>query len=230
MTLHSTPGKLKSFLRLEPSWEKVLESFVTSPAWSELLTKVHHCYNTQEVFPPARDVFRAYTLCPFHNTKVVIVGQDPYHDFYQAHGLSFSVPEEIPAPPTLHNIFKELRTDTHSTRTNTDLTDWAEQGVLLLNSVLTVQAHKAASHTTLGWQQLTDETIKVLSEKENNIVFMLWGNYAKTKIPFIDETKHLIIQSSHPSPLSAHAGFFGSKPFSKTNSYLKKHGIDPIDW
>ncbi|MDB5225444.1 MAG: uracil-DNA glycosylase [Candidatus Adlerbacteria bacterium] len=189
-------------------------------------------YKKGAVYPLPQNIFRAFELCPFDNVKVVILGQDPYHGPGQANGLSFAVPPEVRLPPSLQNIFKELESDleqplVHKTG---DLERWAKQGVLLLNATLTVRARTAGSHQSKGWEEFTDAAIRALSDKKEHIVFILWGNYAKQKGAHIDRDKHHVIQSAHPSPFSAYSGFFGSKPFSKTNKYLKETGQEPIDW
>jgi uracil-DNA glycosylase len=182
------------------------------------------------IYPKKENLFKAFFLCDVPNVKVVILGQDPYHGPDQAVGLSFSVPPSQKLPPSLQNIFKELESDLKIKNTNGDLTKWAEQGVLLLNSVLTVNAGAPASHRDVGWEIFTDEVIKYLSDEKENIVFVLWGNFAIGKRKLIDEKKHLVVTAPHPSPLSSHRGFFGSRPFSKINEYLKSKNISPIDW
>ena len=182
------------------------------------------------VFPPSAEVFRAFQLSDFPQVKVVILGQDPYHGANQAHGLSFSVRSGVAPPPSLVNIFKELQNDLGWQRQQSDLSDWAQQGVLLLNSVLTVSAHKAGSHRNQGWEQFTDKAIAALSSERSNLVFILWGAYARAKKQLIDSAKHCLIESAHPSPLSAHNGFFGSKPFSRCNNYLIASGQEAINW
>ena len=182
------------------------------------------------VFPPSAEVFRAFQLSDFSQVKVVILGQDPYHGANQAHGLSFSVRSGVAPPPSLVNIFKELQNDLGWQRQQSDLSDWAQQGVLLLNSVLTVSAHKAGSHRNQGWEQFTDKAIAALSSERSNLVFILWGAYARAKKQLIDSAKHCLIESAHPSPLSAHNGFFGSKPFSRCNNYLIASGREAINW
>ncbi|MBO4909138.1 MAG: uracil-DNA glycosylase [Lachnospiraceae bacterium] len=188
-------------------------------------------YQTQTVYPPKDDVLRAFNLTPLSEVKVVILGQDPYHEPGQAHGLSFSVQKGIPKPPSLENIYKELNTDLGcSIPESGDLTYWAEQGVLLLNSLLTVRAHQAFSHKGKGWEEFTDAAIKAVASQDRPIVYILWGSAARSKKVFITNPKHLVIESAHPSPLSAYRGFFGSRPFSKCNEYLSANGITPIDW
>jgi uracil-DNA glycosylase len=183
------------------------------------------------IYPAGGLIFNAFNTTAFEKVKVVLIGQDPYHGPGQAHGLSFSVPDGIPSPPSLLNIFKELQSDIGLTIPRRgNLTGWAEQGVLLLNSSLTVRANEPMSHSTLGWNRFTDSVITKISEQKENVVFLLWGKFAQEKQPLIDETKHLVLKAAHPSSFSADKGFFGSRPFSKTNEYLIKNGIDPIDW
>ncbi len=196
---------------------------------TDLLLK--EAYSQSYIYPPKNVAFKALHLTPFEKTKVVILGQDPYHGEGQANGLAFSVNKGIKLPPSLRNIFKELQSDLgYPIPSSGDLTAWAKQGVLLLNSVLTVKKDSPASHRNLGWQLYTDSVISQLSSKKENLVFILWGKYAQEKVSLIDESKHMVIQSPHPSPFSANRGFFGSKPFSKTNTYLKSKGISEIDW
>ena len=183
-----------------------------------------------QIYPPTSDTFRAFQLCDFPKVKVIILGQDPYHGPNQAHGLSFSVRVGTKAPPSLVNIFKELENDLGWARRQTDLSDWAEQGVLLLNSVLTVTAHNAGSHRNQGWETFTDQAISALAQQRQNLVFILWGGYARAKKKLIDSSQHCIIESAHPSPLSAHSGFLGSKPFSRCNNYLHACNQHPINW
>ena len=188
-------------------------------------------YSTQVVYPAAEDIFNAFHLTPLSKVKVVIIGQDPYHNVNQAHGLCFSVKPEVEIPPSLVNIYKELQSDLGCYIPNNGyLVKWAEQGVLLLNTVLTVRAHQAASHQGKGWEMFTDAIIKAVNEQDRPIVFILWGKPAQTKKKMLTNPKHLILEAPHPSPLSAYRGFFGSKPFSKTNDFLIAHGIEPIDW
>jgi uracil-DNA glycosylase len=182
-------------------------------------------------YPPTKDIFKAFELTPFDQIKVVIIGQDPYHGEHQANGLAFSVNKDVKLPPSLRNIFKELKDDIGiDIPKQGDLSNWAKQGVLLLNSILTVEPHKPASHRKIGWEEYTDEIIREINDKKENIVFILWGNYAQEKCTYIDRDKHLIIKSPHPSPFSARKGFFGSKPFSRCNRYLEKKGIKKINW
>ncbi len=218
-------------IRLEKSWKEVLKDEFEKTYFKELSSFVRSEYTKSKIFPPPKDMFRAFDLCPFDMVKVVILGQDPYHGQGQANGLSFAVNTGVTLPPSLKNIFKEIEGDTGILpKEDGDLTRWAEQGVLLLNATLTVKMGSPGSHQGKGWELFTDAVIKALSEKRQNLVFILWGNYARNKGVVIDRKKHLVIESPHPSPFSAHNGFFGSKPFSKTNVYLKKHGIEEIDW
>ena len=192
---------------------------------------VRHAYRTTQCFPPAGQIFRAFDLCPFDKVRVVIIGQDPYHDVNQAHGLCFSVQDGVKIPPSLDNIYKELNRDLGKPIPATgNLTHWAEQGVLLLNATLTVEAHKAGSHQGKGWEELTDAAIMALNDKREKIVFMLWGSYAQRKGKFIDRRKHLVLEAVHPSPLSAYRGFIGCGHFSQANNYLVQQGLSPIAW
>lgn len=220
-----------SSIQIEPSWKNILKEEFNKPYFKELSSFVRSEYLNSRIYPPPKDIFRAFDLCPFDKVKVVILGQDPYHGDHQANGLSFAVHEDIKLPPSLKNIFKEVEDDLKiKVEPNGDLTRWAEQGVLLLNATLTVRASSPGSHQKKGWELFTDEAIKRLSEECEHLVFILWGNYAKSKGEFIDKNKHLVIESPHPSPFSAYNGFFGSKPFSKTNGYLNRHGLGEIDW
>ena len=188
-------------------------------------------YRTHQIFPPADDIFNAFALTPLHEVKVVSLGQDPYHGEGQAHGLCFSVKPDVEIPPSLVNIYKELQDDCGCEIPNNGyLTKWAKQGVLLLNTVLTVRAHQANSHRGIGWEEFTDAAIRVLNEQDRPMVFILWGRPAQMKKSMLTNPNHLIIESPHPSPLSAYRGFFGSRPFSRTNKYLKEHGLKEIDW
>ena len=212
-------------------WRPILESETKKPYWQELIQFVNSEREIGKVYPKSDDVFKALHLCSFKDVKVVILGQDPYHGDGQAMGLSFSVPGHVPLPPSLQNIYKELHDDLGKPIPKAgDLTHWAEQGVLLLNAVLTVRAHQAASHQGKGWEQFTDAVLKAVNDKEEHVVFILWGGFARKKKTLIDSDKHTIIESAHPSPLSAYNGFFGSKPFSKTNDSLMAHNQKPIDW
>mgnify|MGYP003576608537 CR=1 FL=1 len=219
-------------ITLEKSWKAVLEQEFSKPYMNELRAFLKDEQTHYQVFPPNKLIFNAFEHTPFDQVKVVILGQDPYHNIGQAHGLSFSVQPGVAIPPSLRNMYIELSTDIDGFKAphHGTLTKWADQGILLLNAVLTVRAHTAASHQKRGWEIFTDTVIKELSRKRENIVFILWGNYAKQKTKLIDSSKHLVITSAHPSPLSAHNGFFGSKPFSKTNQYLIDHNKTPIDW
>jgi uracil-DNA glycosylase len=217
---------------IEESWKEKLEREFKEPYFIELTEFVKKEYKDEKVYPAPKDIFRAFRLCPFDTVKVVILGQDPYHGPRQANGLSFAVGTDVPIPPSLHNIFKEIESDFGKPLVNHsgDLSRWAEQGVLLLNATLTVRAKSAGSHQGKGWEQFTDAVIRVLSEEREHLVFILWGNYARQKGAHIDRSKHLVIESPHPSPFSAYNGFFGSKPFTKTNEYLEAHNETPIDW
>ena len=218
-------------IRIEESWKQRLASEFEKDYFFRLTEFIRAEYTRTTVFPPARLIFNAFDQCPFDSTKVVIIGQDPYHGFGQAHGLCFSVTEGTPAPPSLKNIFKEIQNDLGKPIPPPgDLTRWARQGVLLLNATLTVQAHQAGSHQRKGWEEFTDAAIKLLAEEREHLVFILWGAYAQKKGAFIDRSKHLVLTSAHPSPLSAHNGFFGNRHFSRANEYLAMHGIEGIDW
>jgi len=212
-------------------WDEILKIIESSEGFKKFLNLINKKYEDSIVYPPKNYVFNALKLTSYSNTKVVIVGQDPYHGEGEAHGLSFSVQKGIKIPPSLQNIYKELYNDLGILPCNYgDLTKWAEEGVLLLNAVLTVEKDKPASHRNLGWELLTDYIIKTLNEKEEPVVFILWGNFAKEKQKYITNPKHLVLTSTHPSPFSANNGFFGSKPFSKTNEFLINNNIKPIDW
>ena len=211
-------------------WDNILKEEYEKEYFLKIKDKVRNEYKNKTIFPPASRVFYAFRLTSYKDTRVVILGQDPYHGVGEANGLCFSVNEGINIPPSLKNIFKELYNDLGVVRTNTDLSDWAKNGVLLLNSVLTVEKDKPASHKMIGWEEFTDNVIKKLNEKETPVVFILWGNFAKDKAKYITNPKHLIISSSHPSPFSVNYGFFGSKPFSKTNEFLRKNKLKEIEW
>ncbi len=218
-------------VRITPTWQQLLQVEFDKPYFELLTAYVRHEYQTTTVYPPAGQIFRAFDLCPVDKVKVVILGQDPYHEPQQANGLAFSVNQGINNPPSLQNIYKEIADDLrHPSVTNGDLTRWAEQGVLLLNATLTVRAHIAGSHQGKGWEVLTDAAIQQLAQKREHLVFMLWGSYAGQKANYIPSNKHLILKAPHPSPLSAYRGFFGCHHFSKANQYLQKHGIEPIEW
>lgn len=211
-------------------WDNILKDTYETEYFNKIKKIVRDEYNHKTIFPPANMVFNALRLTPYHDVTVVILGQDPYHGVGEANGLCFSVNHGIKIPPSLNNIYKELASDLGIKRTDTDLSDWAKQGVLLLNSVLTVEKDKPASHKFVGWEEFTDQIIIKLNEKEAPIVFILWGNFAKSKMKYITNPKHLIISSSHPSPFSVNYGFFGSKPFSRTNEFLRKNNLKEIEW
>lgn len=211
-------------------WNEVLAPIKNTEYFDQLWSNVKKEYETEKCFPPKKQIFRALELTPFEEVKVVIIGQDPYHNDFQANGLCFSVSEQVPAPPSLKNIFKELQDDLGIVRTKKELDDWAEQGILLLNATLTVKAHTPNSHKNLGWEKLTDFIIKEISDRKENVVFVLWGAFAQKKEELINSSKHLIVKSAHPSPFSVYRGFYESKPFSQINEYLKSKNIDPICW
>ncbi len=218
-------------ISIESSWKKQLEVEFDKDYFVQLQAKVDGARLRKMVFPTPAQVFNAFFLCPFATVKVVILGQDPYHKKGQAHGLSFSVPDSVSIPPSLKNIYKELKSDIGKEIPNHgNLEDWAKQGVLLLNSSLTVEEQKPGSHLGLGWEIFTDSVIKTISDEKTHVVFLLWGNFARSKRTLIDETKHLILEAPHPSPFSAHTGFFGCRHFSKTNEYLEKNDLTPIVW
>ena len=210
------------FIR-ENTWNDILAPEFEKPYFTELMNFVDNAYSSTTVYPSKDKIFEAFNLAPFNKVKVIILGQDPYHEPDQAQGLCFYVPPSVKAPPSLKNIAKELGK-------MPDLLSWANQGVLLLNATLTVEAHKAGSHQKKGWEEFTDAAIKALADKRENLVFILWGAYAQKKGAFIDRSRHLVIESAHPSPLSARRGFFGSQPFSKANAYLNEKNITPIIW
>ena len=212
------------------TWTEILAPIKNTEYFTTLWEKVKEEYQTTKCFPPKDQIFRAIELTPFDEVKVVIIGQDPYHNDNQANGLCFSVLDKVKAPPSLKNIFKELEDDLGIKKTSNELEMWAKQGVLLLNATLTVRAHEANSHKDLGWEQFTDFIIKEISDKKENVVFVLWGAFAQKKAGLIDASKHFIIQSAHPSPFSVHKGFFGSRPFSKINQFLEEKGKEPINW
>ena len=211
-------------------WDVVLKEEYEKNYFKNIAMFINKEYKEKIVYPPKRDILRALKLTDYNDVKVVILGQDPYHGENEANGLSFSVNEGIKLPPSLKNIYKELYDDLGITKTTGDLTSWANQGVLLLNSVLTVLKDTPTSHSKIGWQEYTDAIIKKLNEREKPIVFILWGNYARSKKNLITNKRHYIIESTHPSPFSARNGFFGSKPFSRTNAFLKSNGLKEIDW
>lgn len=212
-------------------WLEPLKPEFSKQYYRDLYQKIVEEYKTHLVFPPSDDIFNAFALTPLHDVKVVIIGQDPYHNVGQAHGLCFSVRPDVDIPPSLVNIYKELHDDLGCYVPNNGyLVKWAKQGVLLLNTVLTVRAHQANSHRGMGWEQFTDAAIRILNEEDRPIVFILWGAPAQTKKKMLNNPKHLILEAPHPSPLSAYRGFFGSRPFSKTNAFLEQNGLSPIDW
>lgn len=217
---------------IEASWKQYLKSEFEKPYFAKLTENVRNEYKNGLCFPPAKLVFNAFNLCPFNKVKVIILGQDPYHELGQAMGLSFSVPDGVMLPPSLQNIYKEIHSDLGKPiPTSGDLTRWAKQGVLLLNATLTVRAHEANSHQALGWQNFTDAAIETINTHREHIVFMLWGGFARSKKRLIDTNRHCIIESVHPSPLSANrGGWFGQHQFSRCNAYLKQYGLGEIDW
>jgi uracil-DNA glycosylase len=218
-------------VRIEQSWKRHLMPEFDKPYFANLTNFVRDEYRTKTVYPPARLIFNAFDQCPFDEVEVVIVGQDPYHEPGQAHGLCFSVNDGVEIPPSLQNIYKEIHDDLGKPIPHSgNLERWARQGVLLLNATLTVQAHRAGSHQGKGWEEFTDAAIRHLANERENLVFILWGAYAQKKGENIDTNRHLVLKSPHPSPLSAHRGFFGNKHFSKANEYLIAHGKKPIDW
>ena len=219
-------------VKIEESWRQHIGNEFEKQYFIDLIKFVRYEYATTTCYPPGKLIFNAFNLCPFDKVKVVIIGQDPYHEPGQAHGLSFSVCDGVPFPPSLQNIFKEIEQDLGMPIPMTgDRTRWAEQGVLLLNATLTVRAHQAASHQRRGWEEFTDAAIKALNADRDNLVFILWGGYARSKAPLIDSSRHLILQSVHPSPLSANrGGWFGNHQFSRANAYLTEHGKEPINW
>lgn len=216
---------------IQNDWLEPLKPEFSKPYYAELFKFVKNEYSTRQIFPPADDIFNAFHLTPLHEVKVVILGQDPYHNDGQAHGLCFSVKPDVDIPPSLVNIYQELHDDLGCYIPNNGyLTKWAKQGVLMLNTVLTVRAHQANSHRGMGWEQFTDAAIRILNEQDRPIVFILWGSPAQKKAQMLNNPKHLILKAPHPSPLSAYRGFFGSRPFSQTNEFLEKNGLEPIDW
>jgi uracil-DNA glycosylase len=218
-------------VKIEPGWKSMLRTEFEKEYFVRLAGFIQEEYRIATVYPPGSLIFNAFDICPFEKVKAVIVGQDPYHEPRQAHGLCFSVREGIEFPPSLINIFKEIESDLGIPLPSSgNLTRWARQGVLLLNATLTVRAHLAGSHQKKGWEEFTDYVIRVLNSEKKNIVFFLWGAYAQRKGESIDRSRHLVLESVHPSPLSASQGFFGNKHFSRCNDYLVSHGIEPIDW
>jgi len=220
---------MEKFLPLD--WRQAMDEEFIKPYFKKLTTAIEHAYQTKTIYPKKEELFSAFSLTPLHAVKVVLLGQDPYHGVEQAHGLAFSVRNGVALPPSLKNIFKEITHDIGRTTTeNGDLTYFAKQGVLLLNSTLTVESGAAGSHCALGWEEFTNAVISRLSEQKDHLVYMLWGAHAHSKAPLIDNTKHLILSAPHPSPLSAYRGFFGCKHFSRCNEFLQQHSITPIKW
>ncbi len=217
-------------VKIEPSWGHALAPEFAQPYFGNLIAFVKQAYAAGPVYPPGGLIFKAFQHTPLARVKVVLLGQDPYHGPGQAHGLSFSVPDGVAKPPSLRNIFKELGDDIGPPPTSGNLEHWADQGVLLLNATLTVAAGQAGAHQRQGWETFTDAVIRKVSDERPHVVFILWGAYAQKKTALIDPQKHLVIKSVHPSPLSAHNGFFGSRPFSQTNAWLEAHGESPIAW
>lgn len=218
-------------VQIEESWKQILSAEFEKDYFRQLTDFVRNEYRSTTVYPPGKLIFNAFNLCPFEQVKVVIIGQDPYHGPGQAHGLCFSVNDNVPFPPSLRNIFKEIQDDLGKPIPESgNLTRWAKQGVLLLNATLTVRAHQAGSHQRRGWEEFTDAAIRALAEQREHLVFILWGAYAQKKGAFIDRSRHLVLTSVHPSPLSAHNGFFGNRHFSRANEYLQQHGLAPIEW
>jgi len=218
-------------VKIEQSWKIRLQNEFEKEYFINLTDFVKKEYNSFTVYPPGQLIFNAFDKCTFENTKVVILGQDPYHEPGQAHGLCFSVREGVAFPPSLINIFKEIHNDLGISKPDSgNLERWAEQGVLLLNATLTVRAGQAGSHQNKGWEQFTDEVVRLIAKEKSHVVFILWGSYAQKKGATINKTKHLVLESPHPSPLSASRGFFGNKHFSKANVYLEEHGIEPVEW
>lgn len=216
---------------IEPSWHEVLRDEFKKPYFVGLVQFVKLQYANFVCYPPGKLIFNAFNQCPFDKVKVVLIGQDPYHEPGQAQGLCFSVGDGVKFPPSLRNIFAEIQSDLGiDVPQSGDLTRWAKQGVLLLNATLTVREHAAGSHQNMGWETFTDEVIRKVSEGRENVVFMLWGSYAQSKAKLIDASRHCVLKSAHPSPLSAYRGFFGNHHFSICNQYLQQHGMDPIQW
>ncbi len=217
-------------MKLDENWKKILNDEISKDYFLNLSKIIDKKYNADEVYPEYNDIFKAFNNVRYSEVKVVILGQDPYHGKGQANGLAFSVDSSIKIPPSLKNIFKELELDLNIIRTNPDLCDWSEQGVMLLNTILTVEKDKPMSHHNIGWEIFTDKVVKTLNDREEFIIFVLWGNNARSKKKFITNSKHFVIESAHPSPLSAYRGFFGSKPFSKINNILSSNGKGIIKW
>lgn len=223
---------MANIINIEPEWKLVLEDVINTSSFIKLTKFIHSEYLNKEIFPAPEDLFRAFWLTPLNKVKVVILGQDPYHSPGQAHGLCFSVPDKTPLPPSLQNIYKEIESDLFIKKdfSSGNLESWGKQGVLLLNTILSVVAHNPASHRGHGWEEFTDSVIKKISDNKEGLVFMLWGNYARSKKRLIDSHKHLVLEASHPSALSAYAGFFGARHFSKCNNYLLKNNKNIINW
>lgn len=218
-------------VKIEESWKKLLADEFEKEYFTKLTEFVREEYKTRKIYPPAKLIFNAFDQCPFSNLKIVILGQDPYHGPGQAHGLCFSVNDGVDFPPSLRNIFKELQNDVgKSIPASGNLIQWARQGVLLLNATLTVRANQAGSHQNKGWEQFTDAVIHKINNEKDHVVFILWGNYAISKGKFIDQSKHLVLTSVHPSPLSASRGYFGNHHFSRANKFLTENGMEPVEW
>ncbi len=218
-------------VKIAEDWKEILQGEFDKPYFEELTRFVRTEYSAAQIFPAGRNIFRAFDKCPFETLKVVIIGQDPYHGVGQANGLCFSVNDGVPFPPSLQNIFQEIRDDVGTpVPSSGNLDRWAEQGVLLLNSVLTVRAHQAASHAGRGWEQFTDAVVRIIAERKQELVYMLWGSYAQRKGQMADPTRNLVLKSVHPSPLSVYRGFFGCRHFSQANAYLESVGKTPIVW
>lgn len=218
-------------VKIAEDWKEILQGEFDKPYFEELTRFVRAEYSAAQIFPAGRNIFRAFDKCPFETLKVVIIGQDPYHGVGQANGLCFSVNDGVPFPPSLQNIFQEIRDDVGTpVPSSGNLDRWAEQGVLLLNSVLTVRAHQAASHAGRGWEQFTDAVVRIIAERKQELVYMLWGSYAQRKVQMADPTRNLVLKSVHPSPLSVYRGFFGCRHFSQANAYLESVGKTPIVW
>lgn len=218
-------------VKIESGWKAQLQSEFDKPYFAQLTQFVRQEYATTTVYPPGKLIFNAFDLCPFDKVRVVIIGQDPYHEPGQAHGLCFSVNDGVQFPPSLQNIFKEINSDLGTPiPTSGNLTRWAEQGVLLLNATLTVRAHQAGSHQHRGWEEFTDAVIRKVNENREHVVFILWGSYAQKKGAFIDRSHHLVLTSAHPSPLSVYRGFYGNHHFSLANDFLQKNGLPPVQW
>lgn len=229
--LHTTGRFANMDIKIDQSWKEQLRGEFEKPYFTQLIAFVKQEYATQTVYPPGSRIFHAFDACPFGQVSVVILGQDPYHGAGQAHGLSFSVNDGVPVPPSLQNIYKEIKSDLGKPAPRSgNLTRWAEQGVLLLNATLTVRANTAGSHQKKGWEEFTDAAIKAVSDEREHVVFMLWGAYAQKKGAIIDAEKHLVLKAAHPSPFAADKGFFGCRHFSQANDYLRRHNLPEIEW